>query len=363
MKNIGLYIHIPFCSAKCPYCDFYSVKAGEEKQDEYTAEMCKRLASYKGRYTADTVYLGGGTPGLLGTKRLCAILDAASGAFGTAGEVTIEINPESAGVLDFKELKRHGLNRVSMGLQSADAEELTLLGRRHTANDAANAVQMIRCAGINNISLDLMIGVPAQTPESLIRSIVFCADLGVTHISAYILKIEQGTLYFRRKDTLALPDEDAVCDLYELAVQRLAERGYTQYEISNFSKRGFESLHNLKYWRCEEYLGLGPAAHSFIGGKRFYFGRSFSDFYENMTVDDGEGGGSEEYIALALRLSEGLRFGRYRERFGEAVPEPIINNAKKLSSTGLLTVTDDAVALTPKGFLCSNTVIAELLYS
>ena len=363
MKNIGLYIHVPFCSAKCPYCDFFSVKAGESSISEYTEFMCRKLRSYKGKYSADTVYLGGGTPSILKTERLCAILSAARDSFGSAGEVTIEVNPRSAMELDFKELRRAGLNRVSMGLQSASDSELLLLGRRHTAADAENAFKKIRSEGISNISLDLMLGISGQTRESLARSIDFCAELGAQHISAYLLKIEDGTLYARRRDSLSLPDEETVCDLYELAVERLAQRGFSQYEISNFSRPGFESRHNLKYWRCEEYLGLGPAAHSFLDGRRFYFDRSFDDFYGGVTVDDGEGGGSEEYIALALRLSEGLSFDAYRRRFKEQVPKEIIKNADKLKNTGLLYLSENGVALTPKGFLCSNAVIAEILYS
>ena len=363
MKNIGLYIHIPFCSGKCPYCDFYSVKAGETALDEYTDFLEAKLRSLSGRCCADTIYFGGGTPSLLGTERFSRLLNASRESFGAAQEVTIEVNPDSACRLDFGKLAECGLNRVSMGLQSSDDNELSLLGRRHKAQDAAQAVYKIRSCGIDNISLDLMLGVSGQTEKSLKSSIDFCASLGVKHISAYLLKIEEGTLYHRRRDTLSLPDEDTVCDLYELAASRLGQHGYDQYEISNFALPGFESRHNLKYWRCEEYLGLGPAAHSFLDGRRFYYERSLKAFYEDATVDDGEGGGSDEYIALALRLKEGLLFDKYAERFGNPVPSSYIKAAEKLVSPGLLTLSDDSIALTIKGFLCSNAVIAEILYS
>lgn len=362
MKQLGLYIHIPFCGAKCPYCDFYSVKAGSGKMDEYTDFLSDKLSSYKGVYSADTLYFGGGTPGLLGTERLKKLLESAELGFGRASEVTIEVNPESAGELDFALLAEYGLNRVSVGLQSSDDGELALLGRRHTSADAARTVEKLRHEGIDNISLDLMLGISGQTEKSLTRSVDFCASLGVRHISAYILKIEQGTLYNRRKDTLSLPDEDEVCRLYELAVSRLAEKGYAQYEISNFSQPGYESRHNLKYWRCEEYLGLGPAAHSFIDGKRFFYERSFKEFYAGKTVSDGEGGGEEEYAALALRLCEGLSNERYRARFGKDIPREYFENAERLESVGLVKLTGDSIALTPKGFLLSNAVTAEIIF-
>ena len=362
MKNIGLYIHIPFCTGKCPYCDFYSVAASDSAMSDYTVKISEKIFSLKGQYHANTVYFGGGTPGLLGTKRLAALLDAVTTAFGTAEEVTVEVNPETTAALDFGELKAHGLNRVSMGLQSGNDNELTLLGRRHSVDDASKAAEKIRREGIENLSLDLMLGISAQTKESLHRSIDLCSSLGARHISAYMLKIEEGTPYYERKSSLALPDEDEVCELYELAVSYLAKHGFRQYEISNFSKPGYESLHNLKYWKCEEYLGLGAAAHSFIDGKRFYYGRSISDFYSDIIIHDGEGGSPEEYTALALRLSRGLRFDEYRARFKEEVPERYIKNARRLSPTGLLTINPDNIALTAKGFLVSNSVISEILF-
>lgn len=363
MKNIGLYIHIPFCSGKCPYCDFYSVGGSESEFDRYTQYLIEKILSYKGKYHADTVYIGGGTPSLLGTDRLCKILSAVNTSFGTASEVTAEVNPRSAMSLDFRALSAVGLDRVSMGLQSANDAELKLLGRRHTAHDASAAVDKLRREGIDNISLDLMLGISGQTKQTLINSIGFCENAGAAHISAYMLKVEDGTPYARMRENLALPDDDAVCDLYETAVFELARRGYAQYEISNFAKPRRESRHNLKYWRCEEYLGLGAAAHSFIGGRRFYYDRSFDEFYRDITHSDGEGGGKEEYIALALRLAEGVRFSDYERRFAEPFPQKYVNNAARFSSAGLVGISDDSISFTVKGFLCSNTLTAEILYS
>ena len=199
-----------------------------------------------------------------------------------------------------------------MGLQSAVDIERKALGRRGGCDDIKRAIERAKKAGIDNISLDLMLGIPNQTEESLKKSIEFCEKSGAKHVSAYILKIEESTPFYRIKDSLALPDEDETCDLYLYAVSELEKSGFYQYEISNFSQEGFESRHNLKYWHCEEYLGIGASAHSFVDGKRFYYERSIDSFISGQPpVNDGFGGDEEEYIMLALRLSEGLIFEEF----------------------------------------------------
>lgn len=329
--------------------------------NRYTKFTCDKLRSYASAYSADTIYLGGGTPGILGTERLCEILNTASESFGQAKECTMEVNPRSAMQLDFEKLRSYGLNRVSMGLQSANDNELRILGRRHTLKDAQNAAEKIRCEGITNLSLDLMIGISCQTMESLGSSIDMCKEMGARHISAYMLTIEEGTPYYKMRPTLNLPDEDTVCKMYEFTVQKLSECGYHQYEISNFSQIGYESRHNLKYWRCEEYLGLGPAAHSFIDGRRSYCPRSIDNYYKGVIIPDGEGGGQEEYISLALRLNEGLRYHDYEKRYGEPVPENLISCARRFEKHGYVKILNDSICLTTNGFLVSNTIISELI--
>lgn len=362
MKKIGLYIHIPFCNGKCPYCDFYSIKNNEEYIDEYVTNLNKRIVLYKDRLTADTVYFGGGTPSLLGTKRIVSILENIYRSFGTQStETTLEVNPESAGLLDFKVLASYGINRISVGMQSSDENELLTLGRKHSACDVQKTVEAARSGGIDNISLDLMIGLSGQTPKSLEKSIRFCSELDVSHISSYLLKIEKGTLYYKNKDKMCFPDEDTVCDFYEYTVQRLAELGYIQYEISNFSKPQMESKHNLKYWNCEEYLGIGPSAHSFIDGKRFFYNRSISDFYDNKVIQDGTGGDVEEYIAMRLRLSEGINYEKFKKYFGYEFPSEYRRKAELLKDTGLVKFDKESISLTPRGFLCSNAVIVSII--
>lgn len=365
MQPIGLYLHIPFCNGKCPYCDFFSTQFTETEADRYTDALCRKivLTAKNNKRQADTLYLGGGTPSLFGTSRLIKILDTAASAYALKNaEITIELNPSPGLSLDFTELKKHGLNRVSIGLQSAAEEELNALGRKHSVQDAAETVKQIRRSGIYNISLDLMVGISKQTKESLQKSIDLCAHLQTEHISAYLLKIEPGTVYEKKKTELALPDDDKQSELYLIMCDYLEALGYQQYEISNFSKPGKESRHNLKYWRCEEYLGIGPAAHSFLNGKRFYTPRSFSDFYDGKAIEDGSGGTSEEYIMLALRLCEGVRFRAYEERFQMAFPEKYIGNALRFEKSGLLILNKEGFHFTKKGFLLSNTLTAKILW-
>lgn len=365
MQPIGLYLHIPFCDGKCHYCNFYSMCADERTMSQYTAHTAELIRLWGARLdrTVDTVYFGGGTPSLLGGGRLATLLSAVKDSFALAddAEVTLEANPTSADALDFAALYTTGFNRLSIGLQSADDRELRTLGRRHSAADAARTVRLAQEAGFDNISLDVMLGVPYQTGMSLERTLSFCSECRVQHVSAYILKIEEGTPFFHKRATLPLLSDDEQAAFYEDAVSRLGELGYEQYEISNFALPGYEGRHNLHYWHDEEYLGLGPSAHSFLNGRRFYFGPSFDDFYTNRTVFESTGGDAKEYIMLALRLKEGLSLSAYAQRFGRPVSHTMLDAALKLQSNGLLTVSDRAVRLTVKGFLVSNSVIAYLL--
>lgn len=365
MNSIGLYIHIPFCDGKCPYCDFYSLHGNEALMDAYTQAVIRSLRTYGENLhrTADTLYFGGGTPSLIGAKRLNAIISAAKECFGLKNaEITVEVNPSRELDGFFEKIREAGVNRLSIGLQSANGEELKLLGRRHTVQQAHEAVAAAQKAGFDNISLDLMLAIQGQTKESLLRSVEFCAEQNIPHISAYLLKIEPGTNYYRRRGKLALPDEDFTGELYLFAVEELAKRGFAQYEISNFAKPGFESLHNLKYWHDEEYLGIGPAAHSFINGKRFYYERDIHAFINGAEpVQDGTGGGLEEYTMLALRLTEGLTNAGCVRRFGNPIPDEMMNRTKRYEAAGLTVCDENNIRFTPKGFLVSNALIGEIL--
>lgn len=364
-KKLGLYIHIPFCKQKCLYCDFFSGKAGESDYDVYVAELKKKIEywSEKTNKALTSVYFGGGTPSVLGTDRLCAVLNSIKANFNIAvdAEITLEVNPESGKSLDFKALKQCGVNRVSIGMQSADENELKALGRIHSLDDVKQTVKSAKESGINNISLDLMLGIPYQTIDSLKSSIDFCLGCGVTHISSYILKIEEGTPFYKMQNELVLPDEDTQSELYLFAVDYLDKLGYKQYEISNFAKPDFESRHNTSYWKLDEYIGIGPSAHSFFGGKRFFYGRSMKNFIDNKLTFDGEGGDEEEFIMLSLRLKSGLDFELYKEKFGKPIPDYVIGKIEKYVKYGLMERDKNSVYFTPKGFLVSNSIISEII--
>ena len=364
MKKIGLYIHIPFCKRKCPYCDFFSIKMNDEEMNRYVDKVSERFDKYcNDDIVLDTVYFGGGTPSTLGTERIAKILNTINDKFTVDenAEITMEMNPTSKELIDFTVLKECGLNRLSIGMQSAVESEMKLLGRTHSQEDVINTVNQAKKSGIDNISLDLIIGVPTQTKESLKNSMDFCKSLNVKHISAYILKIEEGTKFYTIKDSLNMPSDDEQAEMYMYVSEYLESIGYSQYEISNYSLEGFESRHNTKYWRCEEYIGIGPSAHSFYNGERFYYNRSFEEFYNDKTNFDCIGGTEEEFIMLNLRLKRGLIFKEYEERYNKKFPEEIIKKAKILEKAGLLTVDKEKVSLNRKGYLVSNTIICELI--
>ncbi len=366
----GIYIHVPFCDGKCPYCDFYSLRAGEELMEQYASAVERALqqwAAERGKGSVKTVYFGGGTPSLLGAGRLSRLLSAVDQSFflDSGAEITLEANPVSVDRAFFEEVRRAGFNRLSMGMQSADPEELALLGRRHSPEDVKEAVEAARLAGFFNLSLDLMLGLPKSAPEEgperLGRSIAFAAGLEPEHLSSYILKVEPGTPFASRQ--LVLPEDDEIADQYLFCVQELEKYGYQQYEISNFAKPGRESRHNLVYWHGEEYLGFGPGAHSFFAGKRFYYPRSLSDFLEGKSpCPDGEGGDFEEYAMLNLRLTEGLCRESCRARFGaegERGFARLLQNAKKCPPQ-LLRADEGKISFTPRGFLVFNALFLKL---
>lgn len=364
-NSIGLYIHIPFCKHKCPYCDFFSGNADENAFDNYVIELKDKIKywSEKAKRDVATVYFGGGTPSVLGADRLCDILDFIKFNFNIQNnaEITVESNPDSAKTIDFEKMYACGFNRISMGMQTAVEDELRLLGRIHSIDDAKTSVERAKSAGFNNISLDLMMGIPNQTIESLEKSISFCADCKVTHISSYILKIEENTPFYKVQNKLKLADDDMQAEMYLKAVEMLDSLGYKQYEISNFAKQGYESRHNTNYWRCGEYIGIGPSAHSFFEGKRFFYSRSMDDFNNNKLSFEGTGGDEEEFIMLSLRLKSGLNYSEFEEKFGYTLPPYIIKKAKEYEKYGYTNVTDKSISFTPKGFLVSNSIISELI--
>lgn len=369
----GIYIHVPFCASKCPYCDFYSVADMgriaaylDAVTDELrTLRRVDPLADGLKERDISTVYFGGGTPSYVGAENLSRLLLAVKDNFTVApgAEITAECNPSSSLAPGFFEtLAAAGFNRVSLGMQSAVDAERKKLGRRATAADVETAVKACQSAGITDISLDIMLGVPEQTESSLLSSLDFALSLGVTHLSAYLLSIEEGTFFDKKRDALNLPEEDAVCDMYLSLCEYLKNNGFRHYEISNFCLPGHEARHNTAYWRDEEYLGVGPAAHSYLNGRRFYFPRDLDAFIKGASpVDDGPGGGWEESLMLALRLDTGISLRDIQEKYGVAPSPSLPAILQQYQSAGLLTFDGDRIALTDKGFLVSNSLIGELI--
>lgn len=367
---LGLYIHIPFCKAKCAYCDFYSLAHSEEKMDAYTAALLRHLEEVAPRAAGmqvDTVYFGGGTPSYLGAARLCRILQTVLRRYGVTrdAEITLEANPDSAG--DWKELRRlrrAGFNRLSLGVQSTDDALLRRIGRVHTYEQVQQAVKAARQAKFTNLSLDLIYGLPGQTMEDWQRTLADAVALGPEHLSCYGLKLEEGTPLWQQRQTLTLPDDDAQADMYLYTVAALGEMGYEQYEISNFAKPGKASRHNLKYWNMEEYAGFGPGAHSDFGGVRYGYVRDVDSYIAGKLVlseseNDSTLARDYEYVMLSLRTAAGIDRQtfekRYRQRF-----QPMETLFEQYEKAGLALPTGGGWRLTPKGFLVSNSIIAAL---
>lgn len=366
----GVYVHIPFCASKCPYCDFYSARATAFEKEEYVKAVLdeintgRRTAEYVGGFCADTLYIGGGTPSLLAGEDIFNIVTAAKKRFNMpeSAEITVECNPSSDIELLVPYFKASGVNRISLGMQSAVEKERKALGRMSNKARIEEVTALLIKNGIENISLDVMLGVPHQTIESLKETLLFAVNSGAKHISAYILKLEEGTYFYKNRHKYTFPDDDTVCDLYLEGCEFLRENGFSHYEISNFSKEGFESRHNTKYWLLEDYLGIGAAAHSFVGGKRFYFEPSREGFINGeKPVFDGTGGDSEEYIMLRLRLKKGLQISKTAALYGENAVKSIIKKAPLLKKNGLAEFDGENFSLTEKGFLVSNSVISELI--
>ena len=367
---LGLYIHIPFCKAKCAYCDFYSLAHSEEKMDAYTAALLRHLEEVAPRAAGmqvDTVYFGGGTPSYLGAARLIRILQTVQRRYDVTrdAEITLEANPDSAGDWRaLRKLRRAGFNRLSLGVQSTDDELLRRIGRVHTCEQVQQAVTAARKAKLTNLSLDLIYGLPGQTMEDWQRTLADAVALGPEHLSCYGLKLEEGTPLWQQRQALTLPDDDAQADMYLYTVAALSEAGYGQYEISNFARAGRESRHNLKYWRMQEYAGFGPGAHSDFGGVRYGYVRDLDAYIAGRLVlaeaeTDGTLARDFEYVMLSLRTAEGIDRrtfeNRYRQRF-EAMERLFV----QYEQAGLAQRTEGGWRLTPRGFLVSNSIIVAL---
>lgn len=356
----GLYFHIPFCAKKCPYCDFFSVSYHRETVAQYTAAIIRNLSAYAPEDMVDTIYFGGGTPSLLSTAQIGEILNACAkyAHLSESPEVTLEFNPTGERTQYLHDLRMTGVNRLSIGTQSFSDTQLSMLGRTHCAADGIRTVMTAKEQGFDNISCDLMLACPHQTEEILAETLEILGKLPITHVSAYLLQVEEETPLSENTSLLShLPDDDASIDRYLQAVQTLAEYGFQQYEVSSFAKAGFESRHNTKYWTCDPYLGIGAGAHSCYAGTRFQTKRDIPAFCEASIqpteLIDAAPCGREERLMLALRMTKGVP--------ADALSVHAQKKLSFLKKGGCISEENGHVSLTPQGFAVSNAVIAALL--
>ena len=365
----GIYIHIPFCIKKCRYCDFNSGVFDNGAKERYLSALLCEMAAYRGT-EADTVYIGGGTPTVFETKQLKRLIEAVKSNFILVDdtEFTVEMNPKTADLDKLKTLFEMGVNRLSIGVQSFCDAELHALGRVHSGKDAIDAIALAREAGFENISIDLMSGIPEQTEESFSETLKTAILQAPGHISCYSLIVEEGTPLFDdvKSGKVTLCDDETDRKLYDYAVGELEKNGYKRYEISNFAKSGRASRHNIKYWTMEEYLGLGLSAHSFLNGVRYWN----TDDIEKYIADSVGTRKSEaltendmmsEFVFLGLRMTDGILEKAFSEKFGKDIFEVFKKPLEKFVENGLLLRENGRICLSDKAVSVSNQIMCEFL--
>jgi oxygen-independent coproporphyrinogen-3 oxidase len=371
----SIYIHIPFCIKKCIYCDFFSVPYDKSTAYAYTHALCKEL--FLKKYLAgklNSVYIGGGTPSLLPNECFRQIFSCLKDNYNLSPctELTVEANPGTLSESKIYMLLCLGVNRLSIGVQSFNNEELKVLGRIHTSEEALRSIALIGKAGLRNFSIDLIYGIPAQSFNSWCESLSKAAECSPAHISTYELTPEKGTILFdlisnpplHPVSTLKMPSEDSILDMYNYAIDSMANNGYEQYEISNFAKPGFQCIHNLNYWNRCEYIGAGAGSHSFINGVRssnvkdihMYINQLSRDVIPEedtiyITLQDS----LRELIFLGLRKTQGISIKRAQNEGLDILPA-----CREMIDSGHIEVRDDTCRLTRKGVVISNTIIAKL---
>ena len=377
MKNtrrrpLELYIHIPFCVRKCQYCDFLSGPSDEETKDRYIEALLKeiRAAEHTEDYKIVSVFIGGGTPSALKAEAIASIMRTLQEKFFFCedAEVTIEANP---GTVDLEKLtiyRNVGINRLSLGLQSTDAEELKLLGRIHSYEEFLKSYEWAREAGFSNINIDLMFAIPGQTGEAWRQHLYQVAELNPEHISAYSLIIEEGTPF--AEQNLDLPDEDTEYQMYEDTAEILERYGYRQYEISNYAKQGYMCRHNAGYWQRREYLGFGLGASSLYGGMRFSNTHQMQEYLKESRNPDqirkdvtvlSRNEQIEEFMFLGLRMTEGISEKKFEENFDVRLMDVYGDILQKYEETGFMEHIETKWRLTRKGIHVSNHILADFL--
>ncbi len=375
-KEISLYVHIPFCDHKCIYCDFYSIIT-QENRNSYISALEKEIHYVKSLLAVQrkisTIFFGGGTPSLMGPKFIGEILNYIHKNFNVteSAEITLETNPGTVTKEDFKEFKNLGINRISIGVQSFHDKDLKFLTRIHDRQTAINSIRQAAESGFENVNLDLIFNLPGQTKKEWIENLKTAVSLPVKHISAYSLILERGTILNKLvlDGKVKIGDDDYDADLYETTIDFLTQSGFRQYEVSNFCKEGYECKHNLAYWDHREYVGLGPSAHSFLQGKRWW---NFSSL--KMYIDKIEKSGNavrgeeklsgnemlEEFVMLALR-SKGLNLNVFKSKFGNSWLEKKKKILDELKSGGMIYFTGDFIKLTKKGYSLCDEILLKII--
>ena len=378
METISIYIHIPLCVKKCAYCDFASFAGRMAQRESYVRAVCCELrtqAAFFGRRWVKTVFFGGGTPTLLTGAQVQEIMDTLREGFELLpdAEITMEGNPGTLTKENLSAYRQAGVNRLSLGVQSMDDGLLAAVGRIHTAQQAREAVAMARAAGFGNLNLDLMYGLPGQTAAQWQQTLEAAIALSPEHLSCYSLILEEGTQLYDQVETgtcAPLPDEDAVCAMDEITQNLTCAAGYAQYEVSNYAKPGRACRHNIVYWACEPYLGVGLSAHSDMDGRRFYNPSDWADYMrmaESGTAERAQEGGNTredrmfERMMMGLRQTQGVDCARFASDFG-AFPEDVWpKQIARMKRDDLLIRDGDRLRLTARGMQVMNSVLVELL--
>lgn len=362
---LGVYVHIPFCLRKCYYCDFCSSPATDDVKDAYVDALCREILSFDAEgYRVDTLFFGGGTPSLLGEASCYRIMEALHRQFSFAedAECSMEVNPATVKEETARAYLAAGFNRISVGVQSLHDAELRLLGRLHTAREAVSCVDMLHRVGFENINLDLMYGIPSQTPADFDKTVESALRLSPTHVSAYALILEEGTPLYRKRAAYTFPSDDEVYNMYKLLIGRMEEASFRHYEISNFAKKHRACRHNLRYWRRRDYVGFGTAAHSCISGVRFENTESMERYLQEKSskiTEEAlrEKAVSEERVMLGLRLDTGV----FERDLAALSPKPRQAFLDDCERAGYLVRRGGRVFLTDDGMYVSNSILCELL--
>ena len=378
MEELGIYIHIPFCKQKCFYCDFCSFANKNEMQEKYVEAVINEIKNitHKEKYTVTTIYLGGGTPSILNPEYIKNILQEIKSSFKILddAEITIEINPGTVNEEKLKRYKEYGINRLSIGLQSANDKILKNIGRIHDYKQFEETFFFARKCGFKNINVDLMIGLPTQAIEDVKQTLEKIIQKNPEHISVYSLIIEEGTTIEKliNENKLQLPDEETERIMYWTVVNELKENGYNQYEISNFSKKTYESKHNTNCWKQKQYIGLGTSAHSYLNKKRYSNTNNIEEYIKNIqesniskniTIheEQTEESTMNEYMLLGLRMIQGININEFKQKFKIDPTIKYKEILEKLQKENLIQISKTSIKLTKQGIDFGNIVWEEFI--